>query len=165
MSQLTDAGSVKLNGFTNPGITTRRAETTVELGSGQAFMIGGLMSNGQNSNVDKAPFLGDLPILGTLFRSNGFKRNETELMIVVTPYLVRPVSPSQIALPSDGFRTATDGDRVLEGQTFRGRSGDRAPQPRPAPPQTIPAGDRVSKIDRPSKAKSASVPDAGFSLN
>lgn len=163
VSQLTDAGSVKLNGFTIPGITTRRAETTVELGSGQSFMIGGLMSNGQNSNVDKAPFLGDLPILGTLFRSNGFKRNETELMIVVTPYLVKPVSPTQIALPSDGFRTATDGDRILEGQTFKGKSGEKAPQPKPAPPVTIPAGDRVSKADRPSKT--ASVPDAGFTLN
>lgn len=163
VSQLTDAGSVKLNGFTIPGITTRRAETTVELGSGQAFMIGGLLSNGQNSNVDKAPFLGDLPVLGALFRSNGFKRNETELMIVVTPYLVKPVSPQQIALPTAGLKSATDAERVIAGQTFMGKSGEQSPVPVPAPPKTVPAGDRVSNAKTP-KAKGA-VPDAGFALN
>ena len=165
VSQLTDAGSVRLNGFTIPGITTRRAETTVELGSGQSFMIGGLMSNGQNSSVDKAPFLGDLPVIGALFRSNGFKRSETELMIVVTPYLVKPVSQNQIALPTAGFRGATDGERIIAGQTFSGKSGEKSPTPAPAPPQTIPSADRVSKVDGRAKAKSASVPDAGFSLN
>ncbi len=163
VSQLTDAGSVRLNGFTIPGITTRRAETTVELGSGQAFMIGGLLSNGQNSNVDKAPFLGDLPVLGALFRSNGFKRNETELMIVVTPYLVKPVSPQQIALPTAGLKSATDAERLIAGQTFMGTSGDRSPVPVPAPPKTVPAGERVSKA-LPPKTR-ASVPDAGFALN
>lgn len=165
VSQLTDAGSVRLNGYTIPGISTRRAETTVELGSGQSFMIGGLMSNGQNSSLDKAPFLGDLPVLGALFRSNGFKRNETELMIVVTPYLVRPVSQNQVALPTAGFRAATDGERIIAGQSFMGKSGEKSPIPTPAPPRTVPSGDRVSKTDRSSKSQSASVPDAGFSLN
>ena len=165
VSQLTEAGSVKLNGFTIPGITTRRAETTVELGSGQAFMIGGLMSNNQNSTLDKAPFLGDLPVLGALFRSNGFKRNETELMIVVTPYLVKPVSPNQIMLPTAGLRAATDGERIIAGQTFSGKSGEKSPAPISAPPRTVPSGDKVSKAGRPSKPNSAPVPDAGFSLN
>ena len=164
VSQLTDAGSVRLNGFTIPGITTRRAETTVELGSGQAFMIGGLMSNGQNTNVDKAPFLGDLPVIGALFRSNGFKRNETELMIVVTPYLVKPVSQHQIALPTDGLRAPTDAQRIIEDQTFIGKSGEKGPKPIQAPPQTVPSA-RVSQADQPSRSKAASVPDAGFSLN
>ncbi|KKC24404.1 type II and III secretion system protein family protein [Sphingomonas sp. SRS2] len=163
VSQLTDAGSVRLNGFTVPGITTRRAETTVELGSGQAFMIGGLMTNGQNSTVDKAPFLGDLPVLGALFRSNGFKRNETELMIVVTPYLVKPVSSNQIALPTTGLRGATDGERIIAGQTFMGRSGEPTPGPVPGPPKTITPTGRASSA-APSKSK-APVPDAGFSLN
>ena len=164
VSQLTDAGSVRLNGFTIPGITTRRAETTVELGSGQAFMIGGLMSNGQNTNVDKAPFLGDLPVIGALFRSNGFKRNETELMIVVTPYLVKPVSQHQIALPTDGLRAPTDAQRVIEDQTFIGQSGEKGPKPIQAPPQTVPSA-RISQAGQPSRAKAAPIPDAGFSLN
>ncbi|KRB86122.1 secretion system protein [Sphingomonas sp. Root710] len=160
VSQLTDAGSVRLNGYTIPGLVTRRAETTVELGSGQAFMIGGLMSNGQNSSVDKAPFLGDLPVLGALFRSNAFKRNETELMIVVTPYLVKPVSPSQIALPTTGLRAPTDAERIIAGQTFMGKSGDKSPVPVPAPPKTIAPVGRA-----PSKSSAASVPDAGFKLD
>lgn len=164
VSQLTDAGSVRLNGFTIPGITTRRAETTVELGSGQAFMIGGLLSNGQNSNLDKAPVLGDLPILGALFRSNGFKRNETELMIVVTPYLVKPVSPNQIVLPTAGLRAATDGERIIAGQTFAGKSGDTGPAPATAPPQTIPAGGRRPAAP-PATGPEGTAPDAGFSQN
>ncbi|MDB5686580.1 MAG: secretion system protein [Rhizorhabdus sp.] len=158
VSQLSSAGSVKLGGYTIPGISTRRAETTVELGSGQSFMIGGLMSNGQNNTMDKAPFLGDLPVLGALFRSNGFKRNETELMIVITPYLVKPVSANQIALPTDGFRAATDGQRVILGQTFDGKSQKR-PGPTTAPSRTIPA----AKKDRSGQPES--VPDAGFSPN
>ncbi len=170
VSQLTDAGSVRLNGFTIPGITTRRTETTVELGSGQAFMIGGLLSNSQNSNLDKAPVLGDLPVLGALFRSNGFRRNETELMIVVTPYLVKPVSPNQIVLPTTGFRSPTDPARQLLGQTFSGQSGASEPVPAQAPPKTIaapsgPAAAKVSRANPSSTTKSASVPDAGFLLN
>ncbi len=167
VSQISSVGAVKVGNLSIPGITTRRAETTVELGSGQAFMIGGLMSNGQNNTVDKAPFLGDLPILGALFRSNGFKRSETELMIVVTPYLVKPVSPHQIALPTDGFRAATDGQRIFEGQTFDGRSGEKRPLPGTAAPRTVPAtSGQVSQArpTAPPQTKTASaVPDAGFS--
>lgn len=113
VSQLSDAGSVKVNDFTIPALVTRRAETTVELGSGQSFVIGGLLQNTHNSSTDKAPFLGDLPIIGALFRSNAFKRDETELVIVVTPYLVRPVDAARIALPTDGYKAAPDADRIL----------------------------------------------------
>jgi pilus assembly protein CpaC len=138
VSQLSNAGSVTLNGFVVPGITTRRAETTVELGSGQAFMIGGLLNNGHNNSVDKAPGLGDLPIIGSLFRSNRFQRNETELVIVVTPYLVKPVSANQIALPTDGYKAATDFERVMLGKSFSGKSGQERPKPKLAPPVTVP---------------------------
>jgi Flp pilus assembly secretin CpaC len=91
VSELSSAGSIQVNGFEVPSLTTRRTETTVELGSGQSFMIGGLLSNGGNNSIERTPFLGNLPILGALFRSNSFRRNETELVIVVTPYLVNPV--------------------------------------------------------------------------
>jgi pilus assembly protein CpaC len=126
-------------------------------------MIGGLLSNGQNSSVDKAPFLGDLPLLGALFRSNGFKRNETELMIIVTPYLVRPISAQQAVLPTTGFQSATDAERIIAGQTFMGRSGAKNPAPVQAPPRTIPSTGRVSNA--PQAPAKAPVPDAGFSLN
>lgn len=137
VSEITSNGAVKLNGFEVPALTTRRAETTVELGSGQSFMIAGLLSNSGNNSVEKAPFLGDLPIIGALFRSQGFRRNETELVIVVTPYLVKPVSASQIALPTDGFRIAPDANRLLLDQRHSSQSGEQRPIPRVAPPQTV----------------------------
>ena len=129
VSQLSDSGSVKLNGFTIPALTTRRAETTVELGSGQSFVIGGLLQNSHNNTTDKAPFLGDLPVIGALFRSNAFRKQETELLIVVTPYLVKPVDANQIALPTDGYRAATTAERLLEGKTDSSVSGLQRPKP------------------------------------
>ncbi|PWG74576.1 secretion system protein, partial [Enterococcus hirae] len=88
--------------FQIPALTIRRAETTVELGSGQSFMIAGLMNNNAQNTIAKAPGVGDLPILGKLFRSRSFRKGETELVIVVTPYLVKPVNDSDIKLPTDG---------------------------------------------------------------
>jgi pilus assembly protein CpaC len=122
VSELSNEGALKLNGFDVPAITTRRAETTVELGSGQSFMLAGLLRNANTNNVEKAPFLGDLPILGALFRSTKYRRSETELVIIVTPYLVRPVS-GQLATPADGYRTPTDAQRVFLGQSYKGVSG------------------------------------------
>ncbi len=136
VSELSDAGAVTLNGYVVPALTTRRAETTVELGSGQSFMIAGLLQNSNNNNIQKAPFLGDIPVLGTLFRSTKFQRNETELVIIVTPYLVRPVS-GQLALPTDGYRAPDDIQRDFLGQSFTGTSGAVTPTavqaPAPAP--------------------------------
>ena len=128
VSETSDANSVKLGGFVVPSLITRRAETTVELGSGQSFMIAGLLQNRNNNSVEKAPFLGDLPILGTLFRSTSYQRNESELVIVVTPYLVRPVS-NQIAIPTDGFRAPTDVQQMLMGRVFQGDSGPAGKSP------------------------------------
>jgi pilus assembly protein CpaC len=132
VSELSDAGSVKVGSVQVPALTTRRAETTVELGSGQSFMIAGLLRNNNTNSIDKAPFLGDLPVLGALFRSTKFRRQETELVIVITPYLVRPVS-NQIALPTNGYRAPTDAEQVWDGQTFKGVSGAPARLPSPAP--------------------------------
>ncbi|MDB5691891.1 MAG: Pilus assembly protein CpaC, partial [Alphaproteobacteria bacterium] len=134
VSDLSDQGSIQLNGFRVPSLTTRRAETTVELGSGQSFMIGGLLRNSSGNTTDKAPFLGSLPIIGALFRSNSFRRDETELVIVVTPYLVRPVNAGEIALPTDGFRAAGTAERVFLG-TAEHRTGEPRPRPTVAPAQ------------------------------
>jgi pilus assembly protein CpaC len=135
VSELSNSGAVTLNGFTVPALTTRRAETTVELGSGQSFMIAGLLRNTASNNIDKAPFLGDLPILGSLFRSTHFRREETELVVIITPYLVRPVS-GQLATPIDGYRVPNDIQRDFGGQSFNGVSGDRTPTAVPAPAAT-----------------------------
>lgn len=132
VSELSNEGAVELNDFVVPALTTRRAETTVELGSGQSFMIAGLLRNTNTNTISKAPFLGDLPILGALFRSTNYRRSETELVIVVTPYLVRPTS-GKLALPTDGYRMPTDAEINLEGQTYTGQSGRAAVPAAPAP--------------------------------
>ena len=119
-----------------PALTTRRAETTVELGSGQSMMIAGLMQNMHNNLIDKTPGAGDVPILGALFRSNSFQRNETELMIVITPYLVKPVDANSIVLPTDGYKAPTDASRVFLGELGGGKSGGDRPKPSIAPPVT-----------------------------
>lgn len=134
VSQLDYSNAVTLNGTRVPGLTTRRAETTVELGSGQSFMIGGLLQNSHNNSFEKTPGLGDVAILGALFRSNAFQRNETELVIIITPYLVKPVNANDIALPTDGYKAPTDFDRLMMGQLGSGISGGDRPKPSMAPP-------------------------------
>ncbi len=98
-----------------PALTVRRADTTIELGSGQSMAIAGLLSDQTTQTVQATPGLGDVPILGALFRSDSFQRQQTELVIVVTPYIVRPVSdPSALKLSSDGFHAPNDFERILE---------------------------------------------------
>ncbi|PZQ23100.1 MAG: secretion system protein [Sphingopyxis macrogoltabida] len=130
VSELTTEGAIRLDGFEVPALTVRRAETTVELGSGESFMIAGLMNNRAIGAIDKVPGLGDVPILGTLFKSDSFRRGETELVIVVTPYLVKPVSANQIKLPTDAFQSPTDLSRLLIGQSSDGITGGDRPKPK-----------------------------------
>lgn len=171
VSELTSNGAVVLNGFQIPALTTRRAETTVELGSGQSFMIGGLLQNKHFNQIDKAPGVGDVPILGSLFRSTRFRRSETELVIIVTPYLVKP-SSAPLPLPTDGYKAASDVDRVLLGKSFSGDSGGQRPVPTMAPPQVQTApGQHQAQLVPPAPTKSearktaaASVPAPGFSI-
>jgi pilus assembly protein CpaC len=119
-----------VDGLTIPALATRRAETTVELGSGQSFMIGGLLSSDVQNAVSKFPGLGDLPVLGTLFRSQRFQRNESEVVILVTPYLVRPISEPQLAArPTDGYRAPSDVERILEGRLHSARLPEGRPSP------------------------------------
>ena len=91
-SDLDYTNAVTLNGVSVPAITTRRADTMVELGDGESFVIGGLVSSSTVSNLNKVPILGDLPILGTFFKNVNYQQNEKELVIVVTPHLVRPIA-------------------------------------------------------------------------
>lgn len=130
VSELSTEGAIEMQGFQIPALTIRRAETTVELGSGESFMIAGLMNNRSIGAIDKLPGLGDVPILGTLFKSDSFRRGETELVIVVTPYLVQPVSASEIKLPTDAFQNSNDLSRLLLGQTSNGTTGGERPMPR-----------------------------------
>jgi pilus assembly protein CpaC len=135
VSELSSQGSITLNGFQVPALTTRRTETTVELGSGQSFMIAGLMSANSQNLLDKAPGLGDVPILGNLFRSRQFRKGETELVIIVTPYLVKPVDAKDIKLPTDGYRSSTELEQFLGFQSNAGRSGEQRPGPVSSQPE------------------------------
>lgn len=152
VSELSSAGAVRINGFEIPAISTREAETTVELGSGESFMIAGLMQNSYSSTVDKTPGLADVPVLGNLFKSDGYRKNETELMIVVTPYLVKPVSENEIVLPTDGFKQANDFERVFMNRHSSTGTGDR-PKPTVAPP--VESGPAISSLQAPAKSHSA----------
>lgn len=148
VSELSADGAVNLNGYSIPALTVRRAETTVELGSGQSFMIAGLLRNGNTETISKVPGAGDMPILGSLFRSTAFKKGETELVIVVTPYLVNPVDASEIKLPTDGYRAADALQQLLGNQTSDGvTGGDR---PKPSEKQgSVKAAPKVGVLDEP----------------
>jgi pilus assembly protein CpaC len=139
VSQLSAQGAVTVAGFSIPALTIRRAETTVELGSGQSFMIAGLLSNDAQNNLSKAPGLGDVPVLGNLFKSTAFSKGETELVIVVTPYLVNPVNANDIKLPTDGFNTPNEMQKLFGNQLNAPGSPDR-PKPITAPDPAAPAG-------------------------
>src|SRR5262249_5695787 len=98
---------------------TRRAETTVELANGQSFAIAGLFQQQYQNSMNQVPFASDIPVLGALFRSSDWQRNESELVIIVTPVLTKPVdSLDQIHTPVDSTNEASVVDQFLMGQTF-----------------------------------------------
>jgi pilus assembly protein CpaC len=118
VSQLDPANSVSVaNGISVPALTIREASTTMELRDGQSFMLGGLLQNNSQTNQDQLPWLGDVPVLGTLFRSSAYQKNETDLVIVVTPHLVRPLRPEDtVHTPLDNTLPGNDIDFFLMGQ-------------------------------------------------
>lgn len=106
VSELSDTGAVELDGFSVPALITRRAETTVEMASGQTFAVAGLFQSRSSNSVNALPIMGDLPIIGALFRSEDYQRNETELVILITPYLVAPPVSQPYAIPGEPMATA-----------------------------------------------------------
>ena len=119
VSSISNLNGVSANGFQIPSIITRRTSTTVEVGSGESFAIAGLLNRRDTNDISKVPGLGDLPILGALFRSTEYRQEQTELVIIATPYIVRPVSADvQMATPLDGYKPATDIERILYGKMY-----------------------------------------------
>jgi pilus assembly protein CpaC len=179
VSELSAQGAVVLNGFSVPALTIRRTETTIELGSGQSFMIAGLLSNYSQNTITKMPGAGDIPILGSLFRSSEFRKGETELVIVVTPYLVNPVDANSIVLPTDGYKTPGDIQRVLGNMLSDGDGSKDRPKPSAAGDAAGPKVGDVGDVAPPvpegrntrrsgqtaSAAPAAPAPTPGFSLN
>jgi pilus assembly protein CpaC len=126
VSQLSTMGEVTVSGFVIPALTVDRADTTVNLASGQSFALAGLLQHMTQQDISKVPWLGDIPIIGALFRSNKFMNNESELVILVTPYLVRP-STQPLSNPMAGLQFPNDVQQVFLSDTYR--------QKLPAPPQ------------------------------
>ncbi len=130
VSELSTTGAVSVpvagGVLTIPALTVRRAETTIELGSGQSFAIAGLLQKTSIDATNALPGIGEVPVLGTLFKSNDFQRGESELVIIVTPYIVKPTSDLlALRAPTDGFRPATDLDRILFGRQIAPVSGQQ----------------------------------------
>jgi pilus assembly protein CpaC len=123
VSQIDKQNAVVFNGFVIPGISTRRAHTTVEMRDGQSFAIAGLLQSTFADDVKGIPGINDLPVIGALARDSQFQRNETELVIIVTPRLVRPTSPGQLAAPTDTFVPPSDADMFFFGRPEAPDSG------------------------------------------
>ena len=115
VSELDFTNAVALQGYVVPSLTTRRVATTIELADGQSFAIAGLLKEDLREVVSKFPVLGDIPILGVLFRSTQYQKNETELVIIVTPHLVKPVDMAKQTLPTDAFVEPNDFEFYLLG--------------------------------------------------
>lgn len=122
-SDLDYTNGITVDSIQIPAIITRRADTTVELGDGESFVIGGLVSRSTTSSVDKLPFLGDLPIIGTFFRSMQYSQREKELLIIVTPRLVRPIAKG-VALPLPGLKEKSDSPSNAWGHFVMGMASD-----------------------------------------
>ncbi len=148
VSELSTLGQISVNNLTAPAFTTRKAETTVELASGQSFAVAGLLDNSQNQTVNKFPFLGDVPILGPLFRSTNFQNNQSELVIIITPYIVKPGESEQaMAMPMDGYAPPTESERILG---LRSNSGNPNARPMSSTPLAVPAS-AAPDLDRQSQ--------------
>lgn len=115
VSELDFQNQITIQGVTVPALTTRSVQTVVELGDGQSFAIAGLLQDNITEDINKYPWLGDVPVLGTLFRSSQFKRNQTELVVIVTPHLVKPLNVKELPLPTDGYVEPSDSDFFLKG--------------------------------------------------
>jgi pilus assembly protein CpaC len=146
VSEISAVGSISVPLGTGtvsiPGIRTRRASTTIELGSGQSFAIAGLLQSNSAQDINKFPWLGDVPVLGTLFKSDAYRREETELVIIITPYFVEPTS-NKLQTPMTGRVPPTDVDRLLM-QRYN----------HPTPPRRVAVGRETTAVG----------PTAGFKL-
>jgi pilus assembly protein CpaC len=143
-SSIDPSASIVVNNLTIPGVQTRRAKTVVELRDGESFALAGLLRRDFQDTVRQLPLLGSLPIIGALFRSTGFQKEETELVIIVTPRLVRPVRAASLKVPTDRVGPPNEADLFLNGRTdtgvpaaiapFRSPNGGSAPVTAPPPP-------------------------------
>ncbi|MEO1092655.1 MAG: type II and III secretion system protein family protein [Pseudomonadota bacterium] len=118
VSELTTTGAIVIDDLEIPALTVRRVETSVELGSGQSIVIGGLLQQSTRDTVEKLPGAGDLPVLGALFTSTEYQNAESELVVIVTPYVVRPTSPEGLETPLGRYGPTSPLERLLLQKAF-----------------------------------------------
>ncbi|NYI21687.1 pilus assembly protein CpaC [Sphingobium francense] len=152
VSSIDPSASVTINGLTIPGLQTRRASSTLELRDGQSFALAGLLRKDFQDTVRQFPILGSIPIIGALFRSSGFQKSETELVIIVTPRLVKPMRAEDVALPTDRVKPPHELDLFLMGRTDKAvginplnpdAMPPEAPKKAPAPAKEAPASGKT----------------------
>jgi pilus assembly protein CpaC len=148
---------VTVNGLTIPGLQTRRASTTLELRDGQSFALAGLLRKDFQDTVRQFPVLGSIPIIGALFRSSGFQKSESELVIIVTPRLVKPMRPEDVRLPTDRVAPPHELDLFLMGRT------DKAVGINPLDPNAMPPEAPKAKA-QPDPVKPAPAAASGYEL-
>jgi pilus assembly protein CpaC len=139
VSSIDPSASLVINNITIPGLQTRRAKSVVEMRDGESFALAGLIRKDFSDTVRQVPLLGSIPIIGALFRSTGFQHEETELVIIVTPHLVRPVPAGTLKLPTDRVGPPNEGDLFINGRTDTGvppSDVEPARPPLPAPAAT-----------------------------
>ncbi|HTZ41538.1 MAG TPA: type II and III secretion system protein family protein [Syntrophales bacterium] len=145
VSDLDFSRGVNLQGYTIPSLNTRRVSTVIELADGQSFAVAGLLKDDLREVVDKYPVLGDIPILGVLFRSSTYQKNETELVVIVTPHLVKPVDMTKQTLPTDQFVDPDDFEFYLLG-SLEGRAKGESTKP-PVPTAAVPGMKKGSGLE------------------
>jgi pilus assembly protein CpaC len=141
VSSIDPSASVVINNLTIPGLQTRRAKTTLEIRDGESFAMAGLIRKDFQDTVRQVPLLGSIPIIGALFRSTSFQHDETELVIIVTPHLVRPVPEGTLKAPTDLTGPPNEADLLIDGRTDTGVPPAARPfvtttPPPPPPPPT-----------------------------
>ncbi|HEY0628328.1 MAG TPA: type II and III secretion system protein family protein, partial [Sphingomicrobium sp.] len=152
VSAIDVSAGVTINGIRVPGLQTRRAKTTVELRDGESFALAGLIRRDFSDTVRQFPILGSIPIIGTLFRSTSFQKDDTELVIIVTPRLVKPVRAAQMKVPTDRATPPDEVDLFLLGRT------DGAVGTNPlAPTQPSPVGRPIGEPALPGPGGMASL--------
>jgi pilus assembly protein CpaC len=119
VSEVSNDNSINVTGITVPSVKTRRVETTLEIPSGGSMAMAGLIQDQTKQAINGLPGLSQLPVLGTLFRSRDYQNNQTELMVLVTPYVVRAVAQKDLSRPDDGFASASDPQSDLLGNINR----------------------------------------------
>jgi pilus assembly protein CpaC len=166
VSTIDFANGVRFNGFVIPALRTRRARTGVELRDGQSFALAGLLDNNETRSLSKIPVIGDIPILGNLFKSSSFQKQETELMFIITAELVKPINSDEIPQMKgvDGLKSGSplgvepQGDGISGNSGFSNGTGEATDKAATMLPAVTPAAPTAAPVTTPVTGTPATTP-------